>query len=1083
MFEVRYLQNLLEFRKAFLALMTVLLSACGGGGGTESSSEARVSSHPGAETYAYYCSGCHGSQGQGLSASALNDIAYPAEQLATTITDTMPPANIFACQGSCASDVADYILTAFVGENSGGNGGDTDSGDGSDDSNGGSNNGDDADNGNPSDLTRFYTQFIEHNIVQVKCVQCHVGGGIARDTALVLNSGNDSATHNLNTFSNFYSADADSGGSTHAKILSKVRGGSAHGGGVQLTCDDEGFKNFEQFLQMLGGTSAPGDVICSGSLFDGVSLTSSRETLRRAALIVAGRLPTGDEYTQAEEGDSGLRAAIKGLMIGENFHEFLVRGSNDNLLTKALAGEGDLKFADRHDVHYPELSNRSYAANIAEREGDESAGGEFISLLNGFRYAGAMAPLKLIAYIVENDLPYTEILTADYTMVNPDSNVIFRSGVSFDDSEDLTTFKPGKNLGQILENSDTVVVREDKALGPQVLAHGGFIDYPHAGLLNDTGLLNRYPSTDTNRNRARARFVYYQYQNFDIEKSAARTADPDDLADTNNPTLNNPACTVCHIVMDPVAGAFQNYDDSGHYRGAAGGLNSLPTSYTKPADSLYQDGDLWYRDMLEPGFGSAGGAASAITERDNTLQILAQRMISNEQFSQAAVSFWWPTIMTAPLEDAPEQITDSDYQAKLITYEAQQETVSELAQQFSNGFYGGSPYNVKDLLVDMMISHWFRAESVSPSLSGEREISLASIGIGRLLTPEELALKTKALVGVAWGEITDESRIDPRYDNLNNTFTTYYGGIDSFGITARATELTALMSNVALAQALEMSCPIVITDFIRDASDRRIFKGISKYTTPLTDASAQFDIDRQDTPKVFNAELTITNAGDKAFRINMDNPSGSGNQNSRRVFIDKFELIAPNGSTVISLEGEDLITAGGVAIDHDGSTAGGTNNDNGVVTWAFTSGYLEIPVSLAPPGTYQVFAHVYGNTLSDGINPLLSTSINSIEPFSGSGGEMLIKNQLRELHASFLGEDLAIDSEELHTSYQLFVTTWESRWDSDADFNVQASSEETCTAPEGITFSDNDLIDPQHILATWSRMMLFFMTDYKFLHE
>ena len=96
---------------------------------------------------------------------------------------------------------------------------------------------------------------------------------------------------------------------------------------------------------------------------------------------------------------------------------------------------------------------------------------------------------------------------------------------------------------------------------------------------------------------------------------------------------------------------------------------------------------------------------------------------------------------------------------------------------------------------------------------------------------------------------------------------------------------------------------------------------------------------------------------------------------------------------------------------------------------------------------------------------------------------MLIKNQLRDLHASFLGEDLAIDSVELNASYQLFVTTWQNRWESDADFNVQASSEETCTAPEGMTFSDDDLVDPQHMLATWSRMMLFFMTDYKFLHE
>lgn len=1063
MSEVRYLLNLMKLKRVVLTLFTITLNACGGGGGSDSAPEPRDSSHPGASTYAAYCSGCHGTEGQGLSASALNDIAYPIEQLTTTISDTMPPANTSACEGSCASNVADYILTAFT---------EPDSDDGSEDSN----DDDGQDTENPDDLTSFYSQVIEPEIVQTKCVLCHTNGGLAQETRLILSAGVDNATQNMNIFSTLYDSDAN----IHSQILSKARGGSAHGGGVQLTCDDSDFQNLESFLQMLGGPASPGDVICSGALFEGVSLTSSRETLRRAALIVAGRFPTDDEYNLAETNDSGLRTAIRGLMVGENFHEFLVRGSNDNLLSKALAGDGDLKFADRHDVHYPELSNRSYAANIAAQEGDESAGGEFISLLNGFRYAGAMAPLKLIAHIVENDLPYTEILTANYTMVNPDSNIIFRSGLEFDNPEDLTTFKPGKNQGQILENRDTVVIREDKSLGPQVLSHGGFIDYPHAGLLNDLGLLNRYPSTDTNRNRGRARFAYYQYQNFDIEKSAARTTDPEDLADTNNPTLNNPACTVCHTVMDPVAGAFQNYDNTGHYRGATGGLNSLPTSYTKAQDSLYQLGDLWFRDMLEPGFGSLG---ETITETENTLQILAQQMVANEQFAQSAVSFWWPTIMTASLQEAPEQITDDDYQAKLTTYEAQQKTVSELAQQFSGGFYGGSPYNVKDLLVDMMMSNWFRAETSVSALSSDSEKSLAGVGIGRLLTPEELALKTNALVGAAWGETINNSRIDPRYNHLKDTFNTYYGGIDSFGITSRATELTALMSNVALTQALEMSCPIVVADFSLNTNDRRIFKSISKYTTPLTEASVQFEIDNQGFTKAFSANVVITNTGDKRLRITLENPSGNGNQNSRKLYLDKISVRAPDGSIIISFEGEDLMMVGGVAVDHDGSTAGGTNNDNGIATWAFTSGYLEIPMSFASSGTYQVSAHAYGNTLSDGIPPLLSVSINALDASSGSGGEMLIKNQLRELHASFLGEHLAIDSDELSASYQFFVTTWENRWESGADFNVQASSEETCAAPEGTNFSNDDLIDPQHMLATWSRMVLFFMTDYKFLHE
>ena len=100
-------------------------------------------------------------------------------------------------------------------------------------------------------------------------------------------------------------------------------------------------------------------------------------------------------------------------------------------------------------------------------------------------------------------------------------------------------------------------------------------NYPHAGILSTTAFLLRYPTTATNRNRTRSRWTYYHFLGLDIEKFASRTTDPDALADTNNPTLRNPACTVCHRVLDPVAGAFQNYGDDGYYRDQWGGLNSL----------------------------------------------------------------------------------------------------------------------------------------------------------------------------------------------------------------------------------------------------------------------------------------------------------------------------------------------------------------------------------------------------------------------------------------------------------------------------------------------------------------------------
>ncbi|OUS28649.1 hypothetical protein A9Q99_11595 [Gammaproteobacteria bacterium 45_16_T64] len=1059
---VRSLQKMISVRRAMtfltVAALSCSLSGCGGGGGGGSDSgsgsgDPSGSAVIGENEYSANCAGCHGAEGQGGVGPALNDVAYTLEELIDTIDSTMPPSNPSACEGDCAEDVAEYIFAELMGEDIPV---------------------DDDEEPEP-DVTasEYYEQHVETDIVQSKCALCHTNGGLAQSTDLLFTQGNNRASRNEAVLTNFFYSQDDA----YTYILSKVRGGSAHGGGVQLACEDSGFSALENFLQLLMGDDAPSDELCAEAFWEGIEMADAQHTLRRASLIIAGRLPGDDELLLAETGESGLRQALRNIMEGENFHEFLLRGANDRLLTKAFVGDGDLKFGDRHDVHYPELSNRSYAANIAAMEGDENADGEFITLLNGFRFAGAMAPLKLIAHIVENDRPYTEILTADYTMVNPHTNTIFRSEVEFEDESDLLTFKPGLNRGQILEDSDAEVIREEKSLGPFVASHGGFIDYPHAGLLNDVALLNRYPSTDTNRNRGRSRWTYYQFLNFDIEKSAARSTDPEDLADTNNPTLNNPACTACHSTLDPIAGAFQNYGDKGHYRGSNGGLHSLPTSYTNDNDSLFESGDLWYREMLEPGF------KGEIVETENSLQVLAQRITDDDRFANSVVSFWWQALMSGAIQDAPELVSDKTYQAQFVAYEAQQETIQTLAADFKSGASGDTVFNLKDLLVDMAMSPWFRAASSKVELSEEQDVSLAVAGIGRLLTPEELALKTQAVTGILWGETENENSIDPRYDNLKDKFSTYYGGIDSFGITTRATELTPLMSNVAMRQALAISCPAVVMDFQRNVGDRLLFDSIDLSITPMTEATVQFDVGEHGSPISYQSALVVNRVGDKKLRFTIDNPAGSGNQNNRRVYIDRVQLSGPTGAVILSLEAEDIVASGGTALDYDGSASGNVDTTDGYTTWSMNSGYIEIPVTIDQMGNYQVTAIAYSSPIEDGVNPLLSAQINSVEYSTQNMGAIRIKEQLKALHKRFLGEELSSTSDELEASLALFQQLWLQRWDSGDEFALSDAADESCEAPEGVVFSDDDLQDPQYLASTWSRMLLYFMTDYKYLHE
>ena len=760
---------------------------------------------------------------------------------------------------------------------------------------------------------------VDADVIQKICSACHYDEGAASNTRMVFRRGEGHSEYNETILTDF------SRSVGYEYILSKARAVISHGGGVQLTCDDEEFATLESFLKSVNNLDETTPSVCESTMFKNINLVDAETTLRRAAIIMVGRLPTEDEISLATSGEEGLRTALRGLMEGENFHEFLIKGANDRLHTTAFINDGELKFLDRNDTYYIELSTRNWeAANVPGAPPIE---------LGEYRYGLAMAPLKLVAYIVENDLPYTEILQADYTMVNPKTNDFFQADLEFDADADSLTFKKGINRGQILQDDAYV---EDRSSGQGVLVtnHSGYITLPQAGLLNDIALMHRYPSTDTNVNRGRAKWVMKQFLNFDIEASVLRVSDQADLEDTNNPTLNNPNCTVCHITMDPIAGAFQNVNNKSHYRASRGGLDSLPNEYKNAPDSPYEEGDTWYDEslMLAPGFYD-----QPITDNDNSLQQLAQFIVADDRFAQSAVAFWWGAIMSKPLAEAPQDESDDDYQAKLEIYSQQQDYVASVAKQFAAGIHGGNKFNLKDLLAEMFMSPWFRASTSVEELTSYESTVFEDVGVGRLLTPEELAAKTKALIGFSWGESSEYSNntrgyIDTRYNHLKYPYRVLYGGINSSGIVERSRELTALMSNISLRQALSVSCSAVVLDFKRDKEQRLFLNMVDMTDTPVT-----------------------------------------------------------------------------------------------------------------------------------------------------AQGEAKIKEQIIALHKRFLGESLTTESEELLASYQFFLDSWQQR--SDDDNTTVLDTDQVCERPEGVSFEDEDLDDPNYTQASWIRMLSYIMTDYKYLHE
>ena len=410
-----------------------------------------------------------------------------------------------------------------------------------------------------------FQELISGPIVQSKCVNCHVVGGASGDTRLVFvpETDSDHEAANLEVFRNFLD-EVDDGASY---LLNKVQGALGHGGGIQVARGTEEYANLERFLVLLGG-QVDSVLVTPQNLFDGVTMELPRNTLRRAAVIFAGRHPTADEYASVGAGDSGrLRAAVRGLMDGPAFREFLVRGANDRLLT-----DRDWLVVDPNDGHLTAHANRYFELRTV----DEPFAWQTWAF--GAQYGFRRAPLELIAHVVTNELPYTEILTADYVMANPMSAEGYGAQTAFDDPDDAHEFRPSEVVDYYLQGDGYDVQCEQGNCvhsAPESLR----VDYPHAGVLNTKVFLQRYPTTPTNRNRARSRWTYYHFLGLDIEQSASRTTDPVALADTDNPTRFNPACTVCHSVLDPVAGAFQDYGDVGFYKDQYGGTDSLDEFY------------------------------------------------------------------------------------------------------------------------------------------------------------------------------------------------------------------------------------------------------------------------------------------------------------------------------------------------------------------------------------------------------------------------------------------------------------------------------------------------------------------------
>ena len=214
---------------------------------------------------------------------------------------------------------------------------------------------------------------------------------------------------------------------------------------------------------------------------------------------------------------------------------------------------------------------------------------------------GAEEPLRLIEHIYVNDLPFTELVQADYTLANDASALRFSIDVPDE---------PGWRAGWY----------EDAR--------------PHMGILTMSSVWDRYPSMGQNANRHRANAVSRMLlcdDYLDRPIAFSRNAVDQVTVDPETAIRMSPDCNSCHSTLDPLAAHFF-------------GFFGYDEDFGDPLLYRPENEELW-RDYANQGPGYYGQPTS-------TLEDLGDAIAQDPRFVDCAVRTVWEGLSQRDLQDA-----------------------------------------------------------------------------------------------------------------------------------------------------------------------------------------------------------------------------------------------------------------------------------------------------------------------------------------------------------------------------------------------------------------------------------------------
>jgi hypothetical protein len=644
-------------------------------------------------------------------------------------------------------------------------------------------------------VDKYFADEVWPKVGRAECLKCHKQGGDAEDTSFVLQDWSqtleseraDTMRSNRNAFVRMALENADG----MPLLLVKVIGGLDHGGKEVLKKDSTGYRILENFVRR--ATSPPSVPTDESQVhpsappyFQDVVMLDDRVLLRRATLSLAGRLPNEQELQAiASGGFKALSGILDEVMKEEAFYGRLREAFNDIFLTQGIDGNADSTVLSYEHFEKSRLWYQKYdLSHIVDEKERQRAG---YKLANDYRAALLDEPMRLVEFIVRNERPFTEIVTADYIMVSPYTargyGIFDEVKERFTNPEDPFEYIPVKLKALVGRN------RSQDQESPT-----GF--YPHAGLLSSFQYLSRYPTTETNRNRLRARMYYQHFLGVDVLDLAARGSDAAAVAAKFEvPTMQASECVVCHKTLDPVAGLFQDY-----WR-----FEANFAIYGRRKEG-------WFADMFGAGF---EGTDLPADKRWQALQWLGERTANDRRFAIAMVEHAWYILTGRRPLLPPKDLDDPIYNARLRAYQQQRLQVEAIASRFAEkGFL------FKQVIQDWVLSDFYRTDGLAiADVPSVRLAELDDVGVVRMLSPEQLDRKITAVFGKPWSGLNEQTAM-------------LYGGIDSKEVTERATDPSGAMGAIQRMLANEIACRNVALDFSRAASQRLLFPDIEPDVLP-----------------------------------------------------------------------------------------------------------------------------------------------------------------------------------------------------------------------------------------------------------